>query len=134
MYLLAFTRHALLLSERSMRTSGASAIGHHAPGVRRMTYGEFWFHYLRAHQRTGTRRLHYVSSVLALALVAAAAIYGDWRLLPGAVVVGCGLAWIGHFAVEGNRPVTFGYPVWSLVSDYRTLLMWLTGGLGPHLV
>jgi hypothetical protein len=99
-----------------------------------MTYEEFWVYDLRAHQRTGTRTLHYVGSVLALALVAAAAICGDWRLLLSAVVVGYGLAWIGHFAIEGNRPATFGHPVWSLVSDYRMLLLWLTGRLGPHLV
>jgi hypothetical protein len=99
-----------------------------------MTYGEFWVHYLRAHQRTGTRTLHYIGSVLAAAVVGAAALCEDWRLLPGAVVVGYGLAWIGHFAVEGNRPATFGHPVWSLVSDYRMLLLWLTGRLGPHLV
>jgi hypothetical protein len=28
-------------------------------GTATMTYGEFWVHYLRAHQRTGTRTLHY---------------------------------------------------------------------------
>jgi hypothetical protein len=98
-----------------------------------MTYGEFWLHYLRAHQRIGTRALHYTGSALALALVATAAILGDWRLLPAAVVIGYGLAWIGHFAVEGNRPATFGHPIWSLLSDYRMLLLWLTGRLGPHL-
>lgn len=99
-----------------------------------MTYGEFWLHYLRAHRRTGTRALHYLGSTLALAMVAAAAIRTDWRLLPGAVVVGYALAWTGHFAVEGNRPATFGHPIWSLLSDFRMLLLWLTGRLAPHLV
>jgi hypothetical protein len=101
--------------------------------VWRMTYGEFWPHYLRAHRRGGTRALHYAGSLLAVALLAAAAVRADWRLVPVALVVGYGLAWIGHFAVEGNRPATFGHPAWSLVSDYRMVLLWLTGRLGPHL-
>lgn len=98
-----------------------------------MTYHEFWLHYLRAHRRAGTRTLHYIGSALALAMLAAAALHADWRFVPGAVVVGYGMAWTGHFAVEGNKPSTFGHPVWSLISDYRMLLLWLTGRLGPHL-
>jgi hypothetical protein len=47
--------------------------------------------------------------------------------------VGYFFAWTSHFALEGNRPATFGHPLWSLLSDYRMLLLWMSGRLQAHL-
>ena len=99
-----------------------------APG-----YPEFWLRYLRAHSKPATRWLHFTGSLLALACLAAAALTLDWRWLLAAPLIGYGFAWTAHFGVEGNRPETFGHPVWSLLSDFRMLGLWLTGRLGPHL-
>ena len=49
------------------------------------------------------------------------------------MLVGYGFAWVGHFAVESNKPATFKYPLWSLVSDYRMFFLWLFGRLEPQL-
>ena len=98
-----------------------------------MTYAAFWLHYLRAHDRPGTRLLHYAGSTAAMLLLLAAVLSGRWWLLPAAVVVGYGFAWTGHFAVEHNRPATFGHPLWSLASDVRMLALWASGNLAPHL-
>ena len=96
-------------------------------------YEAFWLHYLRVHRRPATRLLHYCGSLLGVACVAAAALTADWRLLAAAPIVGYGCAWTAHVALEGNRPATFGHPVWSFVSDFRMLGLALSGRLGRHL-
>jgi hypothetical protein len=98
-----------------------------------MSYDEFWHHYLRAHAQPRTRALHYTGSLLALASLLLAIATLDWRWLIAVPAIGYGFAWTAHFAIEGNRPVTFGHPLWSLFSDYRMLLLALSFRLAPHL-
>jgi len=99
-----------------------------------MTYDQFWLRYLRAHAKAETRLLHYCGSLLALVCLAVAALRLDWRWLVAGPVVGYAFAWTAHLALEGNRPETFGHPVWSLLSDFRMVGLWLTARLRPHLL
>lgn len=101
-------------------------------GGKAVTYPVFWHVYLRAHARPATRGLHYAGTLLALACLGLAAGHSPWWAL-AAPVVGYGFAWTAHFGVEGNRPATFGHPLWSLLSDVRMLGLWASGRLGPHL-
>jgi len=93
---------------------------------------EFWLRYLRAHARPLTRGLHYLGSMLSLAILALALYWNLW-IAVAAPVIGYGFAWTAHFFVEGNRPETFGHPGLSLISDFRMLWLFLCGRLGPHL-
>jgi len=97
------------------------------------SYREFWPVYLRAHSRAGNRYLHVIGTSLGILLLAGAAGAGDWRLIPAAIAVGYAFAWAGHFFVEGNRPATFGHPLWSLISDFRMFGLALTGRLDGEL-
>jgi hypothetical protein len=103
------------------------------PDEKFSTYDEFWPHYLRAHRDPRTRLTHYLGTSAGLLLAAAAAIRTDWRLLVAAPIVGYACAWFAHFVFEGNRPATFGHPLWSFGSDFRMLALWAAGRLGPEL-
>lgn len=96
-------------------------------------YSEFWPVYLAAHSKPRTRALHFAGTLLAGCLLAAGACLGCWRWALAAVILGYAFAWAGHFLVEGNRPASFGYPLWSFYSDLRMLALWLTGRLEGEL-
>ena len=85
------------------------------------TFEEFWPFYVREHSKKSTRTIHFVGTTAAVALVGyAAARRKLWPLLV-APLAGYGPAWFSHFFVEGNKPATFSYPLWSLRADF---VMW----------
>ena len=87
---------------------------------------EFWPFYVSQHLKPWTRRLHFAGTTLGLAALAAACGRRDPWLLPCALFVSYGSAWIGHFFIERNAPATFQYPVLSFRADFRMYrLMWL---------
>lgn len=100
---------------------------------RMATYREFWPHYLREHARPATRAIHFLGTAIATASLGGLILSGNLWFLPVIFIGGYGPAWTAHFFVEHNRPATFQYPLWSLVSDYRMAWTWLTGRLGDEL-
>ena len=97
------------------------------------TYREFWPFYLGEHSRPATRRLHYLGTGGALLALAAAALLAQPWLVLAVPISGYGFALLAHFWVERNRPTTFRYPLWSLVSDLRMLALWASGRIDAEI-
>ena len=97
------------------------------------TYAEFWPYYLREHAEPATRGWHYVGTGLGLALLIYLILTGKWALLPLVLVCGYFFAWISHAFIEKNKPATFTYPLWSLISDFKMFFHFVTGTMGREL-
>jgi len=96
-------------------------------------YSDFWPYYLREHAKPKTRLIHYAGTGFSIISLVAMIATRNPLFLPVAVILGYGPAWFGHFFVEKNKPATFKYPLWSLISDYRMAFTWLAGRLGNEL-
>lgn len=91
------------------------------------SFSEFYPFYLSEHSNVTCRRLHYLGSLLVLAVLAMALSTQRYALLIALPLIGYGFAWIGHFFFERNRPATFNYPVYSLLGDWVMLKDMLIG-------
>lgn len=83
------------------------------------SYTEFYRFYLTEHRNKTSRILHFIGTFLVFGLLFLAILFDwgwEWIFLP---VVGYGFAWIGHAFFEKNKPATFKYPFWSLISDFK---------------
>ncbi|TBW59093.1 DUF962 domain-containing protein [Marinobacter halodurans] len=90
-------------------------------------FADFYPYYLEEHSDVTCRRLHYLGSILVLAILLYAVTTSQWLYLLLLLVVGYGFAWLGHFLFEKNRPATFQYPLYSLMGDWVMLKDMLTG-------
>lgn len=91
------------------------------------TYTEFYQFYLEEHRHPVSRILHFIGTFLVFILIFMAITQSwgwKWILVP---LVGYGFAWVGHAFFERNKPATFKYPFWSLISDFKLFFEILLG-------
>ena len=94
------------------------------------SFREFWPYYVQEHQEPACRALHFAGTTLAASCLLALAITGNFWWLLAAPLCGYGPSWIGHLAIERNRPAAFRYPVWSLRADGKMWVLMATGRMG----
>lgn len=88
---------------------------------------EFYPYYLTEHANRTCRRLHVVGTSLVLLTALYAVATQQWTALWLMPLFGYFFAWVGHFFFEHNKPATFKYPFYSLVSDFIMYKDILTG-------
>ena len=92
-------------------------------------YEEFWPYYVSQHLHPATRAIHVGATTAALACGVAGFALLNPALVVAAPVVGYGPAWASHFAIEKNKPASFGHPFWSFRADLRQVRKFFAGRL-----
>ncbi|MCP1157736.1 MULTISPECIES: DUF962 domain-containing protein [Bacillus] len=96
-------------------------------------YNEFWPFYLSQHSKKSTRTWHFIGTTFVYICIALAIIYLNVWFIILAPVIAYGFAWFSHFFIEGNKPATFGHPLWSLRADFQMYFYILTGSLSREI-
>ncbi|HQW12787.1 MAG TPA: DUF962 domain-containing protein [Saprospiraceae bacterium] len=97
------------------------------------TLKTFYPYYLLEHSNATTRQLHYIGTSLFILIMLYGLLTAHWGILIWAPLAGYGFAWFGHFFFEKNRPATFKYPLYSLVSDFIMLYHFFTGQISERI-
>jgi hypothetical protein len=88
-------------------------------------FEEYFPYYVSQHSRTATRWLHFAGTHLGTAAAMVALVRRRPAGLLALPLIGYGVAWCSHLAIEKNRPASFGHPLWSLRGDLRRIsMMW----------
>jgi hypothetical protein len=90
-------------------------------------YSEFYAFYLTEHSNKTSRILHFTGTFLFFLFLIYINITKQWTIWWILPLIGYGFAWVGHFFFEKNKPATFKYPFWSLISDFKLFFELLIG-------
>ena len=90
------------------------------------TFKEFYPYYLTQHSKMWTRILHFLGTLLLLAVVIYVMQSGKERFLWYLPIFGFGFAAFSHYVFEKNKPTFFQYPLWTLFADFKIFFELLT--------
>ena len=82
------------------------------------TLKEFYPYYLSEHSDKYTKLFHFIGTSFTFFFLFAFIATFNFFYLILIPLSGYGFAWVSHFFIEKNKPATFTYPFFSLVSDY----------------
>lgn len=91
------------------------------------SFEDFWPYYVRAHKNPVTRTVHAIGTSVGAAVAITGYLLGKKSLIPVGAAIGYGCAWYSHFFIEGNKPATFGHPLYSLAGDWVMISKMLRG-------
>ena len=91
------------------------------------TFKEFYPFYLKEHNNVVNKSLHILGAGLFLIIFLLTLLTQKYRYFILCPIFGYGLAWIGHFVFQKNKPATFKYPFFSFVGDFRMFFETITG-------
>ena len=98
-----------------------------ATNKRITNYRDFYQFYLTEHKKPLTRIFHFVGILLVFVVIFYVLKSGKERFLWYCPIFGYGLAWFSHAVIEKNKPATFRYPLWSIISYFRLFFELFTG-------
>ncbi len=98
----------------------------------KMPFKDFWRLYLDAHRHSGTRGMHYSATALGMAGSAAAAVFGEFLLMPLSILIAVVMAVTSHWFIEKNQPLIMVNPFFGAVADLKMCWLALTGGLAAE--
>ncbi|MBV2167053.1 MAG: DUF962 domain-containing protein [Kaistella sp.] len=91
------------------------------------TFKKFYSYYLSQHRKKWTRIFHFAGTLLVIAVIIYVLQSGKERFLWYLPIFGWGFSAFSHYVFEKNKPTSFKYPVFTLISDFRMFFELLTG-------
>jgi ubiquinone/menaquinone biosynthesis C-methylase UbiE len=98
-----------------------------------MRFREFWPLYLRAHQLSGTRALHYFATAFGILSAVEAIAAGQPLIFVIGIAVSYAIAVSAHWFIEGNQPLIRVNAFWGAVADLRMCWLAITGRMAGEL-
>ncbi|ORZ27269.1 hypothetical protein BCR41DRAFT_331934 [Lobosporangium transversale] len=91
------------------------------------SFEEFYPYYLSEHCNPINRRLHLFATTNVVAILGYLVMTRQLRFWWVTLLQGYGLAWVGHFIFEKNKPATFKHPIYSFMGDWKMWYEVITG-------